>query len=1690
MAKARRLTCWVLVVVALAAAVSVPARADEEFSDGTFNDSDWNSTKVVDSTSGTATFSASQVASGGNPGTLRRVTHNFEFDYAEEGAFVVVHLHQGAIHDPRTQGAITSIDYSYDLRNPQPDEDSAIRFSPLLFQDGAYYKATDDNAAGFSWRSYGRTGLVASRFTRIAGSGPVRPNFSANGGPIQFGYVTSNVSEGGEGAGAVSESLQGDIDNWTITVATEGAPEPAFTGCRIEGKNRHLHLHHPAFYTPLGLLYLGLQPLSMQVRVMNDDGPVAGANVEMRSSKPLFPGSDGLPQFDAATEPTDSRGLAVFAINPPRPDPTDMITFTASVTIDGAGYECMGTITTGLGVRLKPYLDTFDQRMDEIEAALQQLAIGPAPVENTTEIAAALPLADSPPEESTGQLALSCLPLVLEKNHGQASVLPIQLTRRCTVFLRNLAALTLLLAAPASAADSVFVERAFEGTWGASFPPFIPQVLGPIRFTQIVDAQGPAMMDQLGGAGMTAKLCPGAGERTEFYEGTYDYSAAGSHVSCTNGSTLAGVYRDSDGSDRGTIRITETNPGANPTWAGTYTNAQGETGQMRGEYQGGGIATPLARLEDGGNGGDGGGEEPRFTGCRMEGTNRHLQLHHPAFYTALGLLYLGLEPPTMRVEVLNENQPVDDASVVVSSSKPAFPGANGLPQFDEATEVTDSSGMATFAINPPRPDPTDLITFTANVTIDGEEYECMGSITTGLGIQLQPYLDTFDIRMDEIEAELERLAMGPAMPAGMGELAALLPALSPPAKALAKQPVLSRLPLVFEENRGQAGPGADFVARVSGVAMLLGARGVRLEADAFADQAVDMAIVGGNESAVGRVAERLSGKSHYLLGSDPSRWVSGAGQAAKVQFDAVYPGIDVVYYGNQQRLEYDFVVAPGADPSQILLRFGEQVPAKVDEAGDLVLERDDLRLKLKKPLIYQQQAEERVLVAGGYRLDPQGNVGFEIGAYDPSQPLVIDPILEFASYLGGSGNDVIADVALDAQGNIYVTGTTSSPGLATEAALATVNQRGGVGEIDGFVAKLDPTGSEIIYLTYVGGSKDDSPFGIAVDAQGNALVTGQTTSEDFPNVQAVQGELAREFAFGGVDAFAVKLNSEGSGLVYSTFLGGGALELEGKIDVDAAGNAYIVSSTTSTDLPVVNAVQPTRGGNAAFGPDAFVAKLSPSGQAIYITYLGGSAEDWGFGIAADSSGNAWVVGGTASADFPVANSFQDTHQGGFDVFLTKISADGQMLLSSGFLGGSSDEMGSSAAVDGAGNVYVTGSTGSSEFPLEGAAQSEPMNADVLAQDAFVAKLSADGTNLLYSTYFGGSGTELSHGIAVGADGSAYIAGETDSVDLMLQGPIQAFNAGRSDAFVAKLSPSGAAIDYATYLGGSADDGAPGLAVDAAGNVVTAGVVYSPDFPVTIGAFQTSRGSEMESFVAKLSPGAAPPSVVSVSGASFVRIHGLAPDSYATAFGENLAASIEVDSTLPTTLNGVTVGITDSNGAMHQARLYVVTPTQISYLIPPDISPGLATITVTRDGQVVATETVRITAVAPGIFSAAASGSGVAAAVFLRVGADGSRTDGLIFDSALAPVPLDLGPGGAEVYVFLFGTGMRNFSGEVTVTVDGVPVPFAGPVAQGQFDGLDQLNLGPLPRELAGRGEVDIAVTIDGKEANVVTVAIQ
>jgi len=1247
---------------------------------------------------------------------------------------------------------------------------------------------------------------------------------------------------------------------------------------------------------------------------------------------------------------------------------------------------------------------------------------------------------------------------------------------------RNTFILT-VLTTQAFAADSVFVEMAWNGSWSAKFPPFITQLIGPVTFNQIPDAEGPARMDALY-PGQSAQNCPGAGERTEYYAGIYNYNNRGRHVGCTNGDQFFVVYLDDavgGRGDRGVMRITETFPGPDARFIGTFTTDGQPTGNIEGFYQGGGIATPLARL---GSGGGGGGSD--FTGCRFVPRNLNLYPHHPQLYSSVGRRYLGLELPAVTVQVLEAGSPVQAGEIVrTTASSEAFAGPDGMTSGSERSASTEEDGAARFPVNPPVPEPTRRIELTATVTIGREDYECEGSIETGIIPMAVPYLGLVDAGVAEIERVEEE--SGPVAQNAEKEGKSLVAEQAP---RRAPETPLSRLPLIFEENRGQGAAAARYVAKTFWGELEVGPSHIAIPSKGVGPGApIGLEFVGGNAEAPASVVERLPGRSNYLIGADPRYWIRGARHAAKVRFSSVYSGIDVVYYGNLKRLEYDFEVSAEANPDQIRIRVDGPAEPLITKLGDLVVDDGERTVRLRKPVVFQEGEEGRTLIAANYRIDDRGDIGFEIGAYDRARPLIIDPILETSTFLGGGNEDAISDVALDQQGNIYVTGVTRSTGLATEQALKTSYQADGFGQSDGFVAKLDPSGSRLLFLTYIGGRKDETPHGIAVDSQGSILVTGTTTSEDFPAVAAYQDQLASQYSFGGLDAFVLKLDSAGSALTYSTYLGGGALESGGKIDVDAQGNAYVVGGTTSSDFPTINAFQPVRGNASGMTPDAFLAKLGPSGVPAYVTYLGGQGSEWGFAVAADSTGAAWIVGITDSEDFPVASALQTEVTGDFDVFAAKLSASGQALLTSGFLGGSKVDTPSEAAVDSENNLYITGLTTSDDFPVVGAAQGEFAGGDVFSQDAFVAKISSSGTQLLYSTYLGGSGTEVGNSIAVGPDGSAYVAGETDSIDMPLAAASQAFNAGGVEGFVVKLSPSGGQVDYATYLGGSLRDAVAGLALDSVGRVVAAGNTHSPDFSVTPGSAQSAAAGGPEGFVTRLAPGTPPPAVLSLSAASFERIHGLAPDSFATAFGSNIATQLIVDGNMPTTLGSITVSIVDANGQTHAARLYIVSPTQINYLIPPNVAPGLARLTVRRGGQVVASETIRISAVAPGLFSAASSGTGVAAAVFLRVDAGGNRTDGLTFNSSLAPVPLDLGPDGTEVYVFLFGTGMRNAGGPVTVTIDGVPVPFAGPVAQGQFDGLDQLNVGPLPRSLAGRGEVEVVVTIDGKQANTVTLSL-
>jgi hypothetical protein len=646
-----------------------------------------------------------------------------------------------------------------------------------------------------------------------------------------------------------------------------------------------------------------------------------------------------------------------------------------------------------------------------------------------------------------------------------------------------------------------------------------------------------------------------------------------------------------------------------------------------------------------------------------------------------------------------------------------------------------------------------------------------------------------------------------------------------------------QLPLSFEINQGQTDPQVNFLSRGSGYTLSLTSSGEAVlslqkpvqpaaSAAAGAADVLGMQLVGANPDPQVTGLDELPGKSNYLIGNDPSRWHTNVANYGRVAYAGVYPGINLVYYGQQRQLEYDFQVAAGADPGQIRLAFTGVTGIVVDGQGNLVLHTPGGDVVEHAPVLYQETEGVRQVVAGHYVAQGAGQVGFAVGAYDPSQVLVIDPVLSYSTYLGGDDEGV--GIAVDAAGNAYVTG-------------------GGAG--GALVAKLNAAGSALVYSTYLGGSGVEQGAGITVDADGNAYVTGYTSSTDFPTAHPLQPTYG-----GGTDAFVAKLNAAGSALLYSTYLGGSDFDWGRDIAVDAAGNAYVSGPTHSTDFPTAHPMQPAYGGGFS---DAFVAKLNAAGSAlVYSTYLGGSDYDVSGGIAVDAAGNAYVTGGTSSTNFPTANPLQPALDGNGDAFVAKLNAAGSALVYSTYLGGSgSNEAGggdgtaasSGIAVDAAGNAYVTGNTDSTDFPTAHLLQPARGGGD----DAFVAKLNAAGSALLYSTYLGGSGEDAAWSIAIGAAGNAYITGQTSSTSFPKAHSLQpAYGGGLVDAFVAELNAAGSALVYSTYLGGSDWDWGRGIAVDTAGNAYVTGQTYSTSFPTTANSLQQTFGGSSNGFIAK------------------------------------------------------------------------------------------------------------------------------------------------------------------------------------------------------------------------------------------------
>ena len=728
-----------------------------------------------------------------------------------------------------------------------------------------------------------------------------------------------------------------------------------------------------------------------------------------------------------------------------------------------------------------------------------------------------------------------------------------------------------------------------------------------------------------------------------------------------------------------------------------------------------------------------------------------------------------------------------------------------------------------------------------------------------------------------------------------------------------KAAAYGQLPLAFEINEGQTDPAVKFLCRGTGYGLYLsGSDAVlaltRLEPaekgrlpvvkgfrarnpKVAASDLLRLTLLGANPHPVVTGTDILPGKSNYFIGNDPTRWHTDIPLYAQVKTGNIYPGIDLVYYGRQRQLEYDYRVAPGADPGAIRYSVKGAQKISLDARGNLVLHTTGGDVVQRTPVIYQEVDGKRETVAGGYEILPAsegaGNsetnptVGFRVAAYDQSRELVIDPVLTYSTYLGTYGvspsnNDYYAGngIAVDSAGNTYITGQAAIP-----------TSGGGLGGsqytfLGAFVSKLNSNGTNLVYNTYIGANANNATvgFAIAVDGTGSAYITGQVCGADLP---IISGAFQNRYGGGNSsttsNAFVTKLSRNGNSLIYSSYLGGSGAnnpiyyglnpvfgaagvnynggDIGYGIALDGSGNAYVAGVTISDNFPTTaGAFQGPPTGNYS---SAFVAKVNAAGtKLVYSTCLSGTyggfngtyGGDMGSAIAVDGSGNAYVTGFAGSTNFPVtSNAFQTS--GGGNAFVAKMNATGTALVYSSYLGGSIADQGNAIAVDGSGNAYVAGLTSSIDFPVTGGAyQTNYVGTSINSgfeyspgYSGFVTKVNPAGTALVYSTFLGGTNSDYCSGIAVDGSGNAYVAGQTSSQDFpVTYDAIQYQKNGlySLNAFVTELSADGSALVYSTYLGGSYSDYASAIALDGSANAYITGLTTSTDFPTTPEAYDT------------------------------------------------------------------------------------------------------------------------------------------------------------------------------------------------------------------------------------------------------------
>lgn len=858
-------------------------------------------------------------------------------------------------------------------------------------------------------------------------------------------------------------------------------------------------------------------------------------------------------------------------------------------------------------------------------------------------------------------------------------------------------------------------------------------------------------------------------------------------------------------------------------------------------------------------------------------------------------------------------------------------------------------------------------------------------------------------------------------------LAVLLVSIAAPAAWGQAQgvPKDTELPLYFEANVGQAEDGVAFLGRGDGlhIALMPSQATLRLRTPKGLWAQVALEWAGADPRASLRGEDRRSGESRYFMGNDPSRWVKAAPHYARVRYHELYPGVDLVFYGQRRQFEFDFIVRPGADPSAIRLRLRGLEGLSLAPDGRLRLRTPAGDLWQPRPFCYQMRGGSRVAVRGEYKLLGPEEVGFALGDYDRNAELVIDPLLVWLTYYGGTGLDAATAIALDSQGNVVAAGYTESPNLA---AAGTGSVQAPVAEMPrhGFIVKLSGDGRNVLWATYFGGNRNDEIHALALDGAGNVYVAGRTDSTNLPvSANAFQRTMRSTRLWG--EGFVAKLSAAGQ-LVYATYLGGNEFDQVLGLAVDGAGKAYVTGETFSDDFPTTAGV--LRGTPCAgFNTDAFVSKFNADGSALeYSTLICGSLADRALAIAVDSAGNAYVAGETTSADFPVTSgAVQGAPRGVYeDAFVVKLNPAGSQLLYSTYLGGSFPDAARAIAVDSSGAIYVGGSTRSTDFPATAGSLQNANRDGGVHEDGFVVKFNPGSAALAFATYLGGSAADRVTAIKVDAAGAVYVAGFTASTNFPRSGgKCEPGPSGRFDAFAGKLAPNGARFEWMMVLGGRADDYAHAVAFSATGETYVAGRSDSVNLPSTPGAFRTAyangyRGAG-DAFVARISgSGALSTPCIAAGGilnnASYVP-GPLAPGEIVAIFGEGigpdvLATGVVESGFLTKSLGGVRVLFDDI-----PAPMVFAWSSQLSAIVPFAVAGKSETrVRVEFDGIRSNEVVLPVAAAAPGIFSFSASGEGLAA---------------IINQDWTINTPANPAPAGSVIVLFATGAGQTSPAGE-------------------------------------------------------------